>query len=67
MEKTRIFRQSELRQKKYLETKSIFRPAKLHRKSTWKRREFFDQRNHIKKVRGNDAEICQILVFNVSL
>ena len=35
------------------------------KKSTWKRRGFFDQRNYIEKVRGNDAEIDQNLVFDV--
>ena len=35
-------------------------------KSMWKRRGFFDQRNYIEKVRGNDVEIRQNLVFDVS-
>ena len=63
---TWIFRPSKLRRKKYVETTWIFRPSKLHRKSTWKPRGFFDQRNHIEKVRGNDVEIRRNLVFDVS-
>ena len=35
-------------------------------RSTWKRRGFFDQRNYIEKVRGNDVEIRQNLVLDVS-
>ena len=35
--------------------------------STRKRRGFFDQRNYIKKVRGNDVEICHNFVFDVSM
>ena len=42
---------------------SIFRPSKLHRKSTWKRRGFLDQRNYIENVRGNDVEIRQNLTL----
>ena len=30
------------------------------KKSTWKRRGFFDRRNYMGKVRGNDVEICRI-------
>ena len=40
----------------------IIRPVKLHQKSTWKRRVFFDHRNFIEKVRGKDAEIRRNLV-----
>ena len=35
-------------------------------RSTWKRRGFFDQRNYIEKVRGNDVETRQNLVLDVS-
>ena len=33
----------------------------------WKRRGFFDQRNYIEKVRGNDVEIRRNLAFDVSV
>ena len=58
----------EITSKMYVETRWIFRPSKLHRKKyveTTKRREFFDQRNYIEKVRGNDVEIRRNLVFDV--
>ena len=32
----------------------------------WKPRGFFDQRNYIENVRGNDVEIRRNLVFDVS-
>ena len=32
----------------------------------WKQRGFFDQRNYIQKVRGNEVEIRRNLVFEVS-
>ena len=35
--------------KKYVETTQNFQSAKLHRKSMWKRRGFFDHRNYIEK------------------
>ena len=35
-------------------------------KSMWKQRGFFDHRNYIQKVRGNDVEIRRNLVYNVS-
>ena len=35
-------------------------------KSTWKQCGFFDHRNYIEKVRGNDVEIRRNLVFDVS-
>ena len=35
-------------------------------KSTRKQRGFFDQRNYIQKVRGNEVEIRRNLVFEVS-
>ena len=40
-------------EKKYVEATWIFHPAKLHEKSTWKQRKFFDQRNYIENVSGN--------------
>ena len=51
-----IFRRKKLHRKKYVEARWIIRPSKLQRKSTWEQREFFDHRNYIKKVRGNDAD-----------
>ena len=36
------------------------------KKSTWKRRGFFDQQNYVAKIRGKDVEIRQNLVFDVS-
>ena len=54
-----ILRTSRLYRKKHTETTWIFRPSKLHEKSTWKQHGFFDQRNYIEKVRGNDVEICR--------
>ena len=60
VETTWIFRPLKLHQKKYVETTWIFRPSKLHQKSTWKRRGFFDQRNYIGKVRGNDVKFDEI-------
>ena len=52
--------------KKYVEITWIFRPAKLCRKKYVERREFFDHRNYIENVQGNDVEIRQNLVFDVS-
>ena len=37
------------------------------KKSMWKQRGFFDHRNYVEKVRGNDVEIRQNLVFDVSM
>ena len=54
------FSTSETTSEKYVETTWIFRPSKLHQKSTWKRRGFFDQRNYIGKVRGNDVKFDEI-------
>ena len=50
----------EITSKKYVETTCIFRRKKLHRKCTWKRREFFDQGNYIEKVCGNDVDFSAI-------
>ena len=62
-----IFRQKKLHRKKYVKTRWIFRPSKSHQKCTWKQRGFFDHRNYIEKVCGNDLEIFRNLVFDVSM
>ena len=65
VETTWVFRPSKLHLQKYVETAWIFRPANHVKKSTWKRRGFFDQRNYIEKVRENDVEIRRNLAFGV--
>ena len=64
-ESTWIFGTEKLHRKKCVETRWIFRPSKYVKRGTWKRREFFDQRNYIEKVQGNDVEIRRNLAFDV--
>ena len=40
----------------------IFRPAKLHQKSTWKQSGFFDHQNYAEKVLGNDADFSTVKI-----
>ena len=67
VERMWILRPPTLYRKKCVETTWIFRLSKLHEKSTWKQQGFFDQRNSIEKVRGNDVEIRRNLVFHLSM
>ena len=60
------FRPEKLHRKKYVETIGILDHQNYTERSKWKRPEFFDQRYYIEKVRGNDMEVRQNLVFNVS-
>ena len=43
-----------------METEWIFRPSKLHQKSTWKKQRYFDQRITPTKVRGNNVDFSTI-------
>ena len=56
----------EITSKKAHGSKVDFSTIEITSEKTWKRCGFFDQRNDIEKVRGNDVKICRNLAFDVS-
>ena len=62
---TWIFRALKLQLKGTLKPRGFFDQRNFTKKSTWKRRGYFDLRKYTEKVRGNDLEFRQNLVFDV--